>query len=43
MEKKEASAVYHNQGLKTSKLENVAKESRISFGDEGNPTRGLMP
>lgn len=36
VEKKESTAVYHSQGLKSSTLNNLPKETRISFGDEGN-------
>lgn len=36
VEKKEATAVYHQKGLKTSNLSNLAQANRISFGDEGN-------
>merc|ERR1719281_16494 len=36
VEKKEGTAVYHSHGLKQSTLNAVPKETRISFGDEGN-------
>lgn len=34
--KKETNAVYHQQGMKTSTLNQQPKEMRMSFGDEGN-------
>jgi hypothetical protein len=36
VEKKEASAVYHHEGLKNSSLTSLPKATRISFGDEDN-------
>lgn len=36
VEKQESSAIYINSGLKNSALCSVSKESRVSFGDEGN-------
>lgn len=36
IEKKDATAIYHKEGLKNSTLNSVPKETRISFGDEGN-------
>merc|ERR1719160_115127 len=36
VEKKEGTAVYHHEGLKSSTLNALPKETRISFGDEGN-------
>lgn len=33
--KKESTAIYHHDGLKTSSLNAVPKATRISFGDEG--------
>lgn len=36
LENKESTAIYHQQGLKKSTLNNVPKDSRISFGDDAN-------
>lgn len=36
VKKKEGTAVYHSSGLRNSALTSVPKDSRISFGDEGN-------
>jgi len=36
IEKKDASAIYNDRGLKSSNLNSAPKETRISFGDEGN-------
>lgn len=36
VEKKESTAIYHQEGLKNSTLNTVPKATRISFGDESN-------
>jgi len=36
VEQKDVNQQYHHQGLKSSSLSSVPKETRISFGDEGN-------